>query len=434
MERYRDEVYDNEPRQRTAKARSRDNKRSAVAAVRQNIHIGSVDITLYLVVTILVLIGVVMVFSASYIMAANRTVFDNDMFFFLRRNGIFAIVGFIIMNLLASVSYEYIRPFVFLIYMIAVGMLIAVMIIGVASGGAVRWLPFPIIDRFQPSEVSKAALIFILAYLIEQYPNALRTWKGLFTYAGIVTVTVALVLYGGFSTALIIAAVGFGMIFIASPHFWRFIIAGGGIVVAVVSFLWIDATWMGGFRGRRFTIWQDPFSDPTGMGFQIIQSLYAVASGGWFGVGIGQSRQSSFIPEPHNDIIFAIIVEELGFIGAGLILVLFGIFIWRGILIALRARDTFSSMIAIGIVFAIGFQTIINVAVVTNSIPNTGVTLPFISYGGTSLIVSMALAGILLNISRYSKDSTAVSESASRHGRTKPKRKRNRQQELTDSD
>jgi len=149
--------------------------------------------------------------------------------------------------------------------------------------------------------------------------------------------------------------------------------------------------------------WRNPFDFPDTVGYQIIQSLYAIASGGMFGEGIGQSMQASSIPEVHNDMIFAVIVEELGLVGSGMILLLFAFFIWRGIIVAMRAPDTFSSMLAIGIVIAIGFQAVINIGVVTNTIPNTGVTLPFISYGGTSLVVSMGLAGVLLNISKYSK-------------------------------
>jgi len=396
-----DDYRDERPRPKRTR---RESHRPAAVQSKSSIHIGSVDVTLYLVVIILVLIGVVMVFSASYLMAANRYIFDYDAFYFLRRNGIFAVLGFVIMNVLANVSYSYIRPFVFVIYLVSIRLLIAVMIWGIASGGAVRWIPFPVIGRFQPSEVAKAALIFMIAYLVEKYPRALHTWKGLFTYAGIVGLMAALVFYGGFSAAVIVTTIGFGMIFVSSPHFWRFVLAGAGLAAAVGGFLLWDQLIGGGFRGMRFTVWLDPFSDQMGMGFQIIQSLYAVATGGWFGVGIGQSRQASFIPEPHNDIIFSIIVEELGFIGAAMILLLFGIYIWRGIIIALKAPDTFSSMIAIGIVFGIAFQTVINVAVVTNSMPNTGVTLPFISYGGTSLIVTMALSGILLNISRYTKE------------------------------
>jgi len=344
-----------------------------------------------------------MVFSASYVEAANRVAFNNDPFHFLRRNGLMAIGGFIIMNIMANISYEHIRRFTPLIYLITLGLLMAVVIIGYATHGAQRWLPFPLIQRFQPSEVAKAATIFMLAYMIDKSPKSLHTWKGLMVFGAVLGVITGLVFYGGFSAALIVAVIGFGMIFIASPHIWRFILGGIAGVAAVVGYLWYDATFGDGFRGARFRAWMDPWAYSDTRGFQVIQSLYAIASGGLFGSGIGQSRQATFVPEAHHDIIFAIIVEELGLMGASMILLLFGIFIWRGIKVALNAHSTFAAMTAIGIVLAIAFQALINIAVVTNSIPNTGVTLPFISYGGTSLFVSMGLAGVLLNISRYTK-------------------------------
>ena len=369
----------------------------------QMVSVGSMDYTIYLVVVLLAIIGVVMVFSASYVTAANRIAFNNDEFYFLRRNGLMAVGGFLVMNLTANISYEHIRRLAPLIYLITLGLLVAVVFIGITTQGAQRWIPFPLINQFQPSEVAKAATIFMLAYMIDKSPAGLHTWKGLFIFGGVVGLITVLVLDGGFSSALIVGAVGFGMIFIASPHIWRFIMGGLAAVAGVVGFLWYDATFGDGFRGARFLAWQDPWAFADTRGFQVIQSLYAIASGGWFGQGIGQSRQATFVPEAHHDIIFAIIIEELGLIGAALIMLLFGIFIWRGIKVALNAHSTFASMTAIGIVFAIAFQALINMAVVTNSIPNTGVTLPFISYGGTSLFVSMGLAGVLLNISRYTK-------------------------------
>ncbi|MCL2386064.1 MAG: putative lipid II flippase FtsW [Defluviitaleaceae bacterium] len=399
-----DEQYDYEQQEQARRPKLKRLDSVAKPKAKQNVHVGNVDITIYLVVTILVLIGVVMVFSASYAMAANRAVFDNDAFFFLRRNGLFAIAGFIAMNIISRISYEIWQKVAWITYLTAIGLLIAVIVGGAVVGGAARWVELPVIGRFQPSEVAKASLIFTIAYLVDKYPNALRTWAGLGIYSGLVATIVVLVLIpGGFSTALIIAVIGFGMIFIASPYIWRFVVPGVAGIALIALYLFLDATFGTGFRGRRLTAWLDPWSDPLGIGFQPIQSLYAVATGGWFGLGIGESRQASFLPEPQNDMIFAIIVEELGLVGAALILILFGIFIWRGIIVAMKAPDTFSSMVAIGIVFAIAFQTVINVGVVTNTIPNTGVTLPFISYGGTSLMVSMALTGILLSISKYSK-------------------------------
>jgi len=369
----------------------------------EQVFVGSMDYTIYLVVVLLTLIGVVMVFSASYVTASNRAVFNNDAFYFLRRNGIMAVVGFIVMNIMANINYEHIRRFAPIIYLVTLGLLIAVLFIGLASHGAQRWIPFPIIQRFQPSEVAKAAIIFILAFLIDKSPDRLKTWRGLIFMGGVLGIITILVLYSGMSQGLIVMAIGFGMIFIASPHILRFVLGGAAGVAAVVGYLWYDANFGEGFRGARFRAWMDPFAYADTRGYQVVQSLYAIASGGFFGSGIGQSRQATFVPESHHDIIFAIIVEELGLIGAAMILLLFGIFIWRGIKVALNAHSTFASMTAIGIVLAIALQALINIAVVTNSIPNTGVTLPFISYGGTSLMVSMGLAGVLLNISRHTK-------------------------------
>ena len=378
------------------------------AAAKRNVHVGSMDVTIFFVVTILVLIGVVMVFSASYTMAANFEVFGFDPFFFLRRNSQMAFGGFIILIFLSNVSYEIYRPTAWFIFLLALGLSVAVIFVGIATHGAQRWLPFPIITQFQPSEVAKIALIFFLAFLLEKYPKVLHTWSGLFAFSAVVGAMSLITMYGSFSGSIIIAAIGVSMIFVASPHFWRFVFIGGGLVGIAGGYLFWDLTFGGGFRGARVTAWLDPFSDPFGVGFQIIQSLFAVASGGWFGLGIGQSRQATVIPAPHHDMLFAIIVEELGLIGASLILILFCILIWRGLIVALNAPDTFSSMIAFGIVFSLAFQTILNIAVATNTIPNTGVTLPFISYGGTSLIVSMGMAGILLSISRYTKERVAL--------------------------
>lgn len=401
-----DEQYDDEYYYQEAIARRTKYKRDTYAKPKPklNVNIGNMDITIYLVVTILVIIGVVMVFSASYLMAANRSRFENDAFYFLRRNGIFAVMGFVAMNVISRVHYNIWRKFVWVLYAATIGFLIMVIVGGELVGGVTRWVTIPVIGGFQPSEVAKAAFIFIIAHLVDKYPNALRTWTGFVIYSGLVASVVVLVFIpGGFSSSLILASIGFGMIFIASPHILRFIVFGGIGVGAIAFYLGSSAYFGVSFRGARVQAWRDPWLDPLGVGFQTIQSLYAVATGGWFGLGIGQSRQASFIPEPQHDMIFAIIVEELGLVGAGLILILFAIFIWRGIIVAMKAPDTFSSMVAIGIVFSIAFQTLINVGVVTNTIPNTGVTLPFISYGGTSLMVSMALAGVLLSISKYSK-------------------------------
>ncbi|MCL2364938.1 MAG: putative lipid II flippase FtsW [Defluviitaleaceae bacterium] len=365
------------------------------------VNVGQMDYTLYLVVIILVCIGVIMVFSASYVTASHRLVFRQDAFFFLRRNGLMAIGGFVVMNLVANVYYGWYRPWSRMLYIVTMVLVLFVVFFGIEAGGGQRWLGIPGTEiNFQPSEIAKPAIIFMMAWMVSQYENGLRKWSGFFIFCAVAGAMSVLVIITGFSTGLIVTVTAFGMIFIASPHILRFVMVGVAGVAGFAGIIMFGA----GFRAARIEAWLDPFAFHDTVGFQTVQSLYAIASGGLFGQGIGNSRQATFVPEAHNDIIFAIIAEELGLIGAGFIMLLFVIFIWRGIKIALNAPDTFSSMVAIGIVLTIAFQAIINIAVVTNTIPNTGVTLPFISYGGTSLIVSMALAGVLLNISRYSKD------------------------------
>ncbi|MCL1878537.1 MAG: putative lipid II flippase FtsW [Defluviitaleaceae bacterium] len=399
---YDDEQYYYYPETRVRRPQHKD-REQATLRPKLDILIGNIDMTLFFVVTILVIIGIIMVLSASH---ARMAIVQDDAFYLLRRNIPFALFGFVAMNVAARVHYVYLRKFVWVLYAGTVFFLVMVIVGGLAVGGATRWFELPVIGQFQPSELAKASVIFAVAHLVDKYPTALKSWSNLFIFAGMVAVLVALVWApGGFSQGLIVGSIGFGMIFIASPYIWRFVVMGVSAVAGVAAYLGITALLGTGFRGARVMAWLDPWADRggRGVGYQIVQSLYAVASGGMFGEGIGQSMQASSIPEVHNDMIFAVIVEELGLVGAGLILLLFAIFIWRGIVVAMRAPDTFSSMIAIGIVFAIGFQAVINVGVVTNTIPNTGVTLPFISYGGTSLVVFMGLAGVLLNISKYSK-------------------------------
>ena len=360
---------------------------------------GSIDYTLCFVTVVLVLIGIVMIFSASY---QRATMLGLNMFFFMQRQSIFAVAGFVVMYVMSKIPYRLLLRSGWPLYIVSSVMLVYVAVAGEVTGGARRWIDLPFIGRFQPSEVTKVAIIMLIAYMIFRNKRILDTWKGFFYLSGIVGFAVILVLLGrSLSVGLIITITGMGMIFAASPHITRFIVMGGAAVGGLVVYLTVLSE---GFRGARVNAWLDPFSDPRGIGYQTIQSLFAVASGGLFGLGIGQSRQKTFIPEPQHDMIFAIIAEELGFAGSAFILALFGILIWRGIRIAINATDIFGSLVAAGIVLMIASQTIINVAVVTNSIPNTGIPMPFISYGGTSLLVSMFLIGVLLNISRFHRE------------------------------
>lgn len=372
------------------------------SSVAKKIHIVGIDYTLYISVILLVLIGIVMVFSASYYIAVTQH--HVGRFHYLRAQSIAAVLGFVIMILVSNFNYRYTKSFVNLFYFISIGMLVLVIATGLTAGGAQRWLYIPVIGlTFQPSEVVKLALIMMVSNLISKKSNKnlLNSFFGTAFVSMFILIPMLLINTQNLSTVIILAIIGFGIIFIASPFTAVFVGLGVAATAGLTVFL---AFFAQGFRAGRFEAWLNPFADPTDTGFQTVQSLYAIGSGGIFGMGLGQSRQKlGFIPEAHNDIIFSVIVEELGLLGGGLILFLFGVLLWRAIKIAVNAGDLFGSLIATGIAIMIGSQTIINVGVVTNAIPNTGVPMPFISYGGTSLMITMASIGLLLSISRYTK-------------------------------
>ena len=363
------------------------------------------DPVIFICVFILSLIGIVMVFSSSYY-TAMRDPNISSMYYFLFKQAIAGVIGFLAMVVMATINYHALKPLVPIGYAIANGLLVLVKFIGADKKGAVRWIDLPIIGfSFQPSEFAKAMVILALAFYLSGKERRAGSFKGLLTCAAIIGLPCALVAWGNnMSTAIIIVAIGFGVLFVSSPQAKKLLAvagAGAGILVAGLWYQWRFGT---NFRGDRFGAWLDPWSDPSDKGYQIINSLYAVASGGLFGLGLGQSRQKlKYLPEPQNDFIFAIICEELGFFGAAVVLLLFGILIWRGVRVALLASDLLGCLIATGITVLIGVQVIINVAVVTNTIPNTGIPLPFISYGGTSIILFMGLMGVLMNVSRYTR-------------------------------
>ena len=311
-------------------------------------------------------------------------------------------LGIFAMTVTMNFPYRLLKNFTFLAYAFIIVCLVLVLVIGGEINGSRRWLGIPNSSLgFQPSEVAKFVVIVCLAHYITTHKGCLSNFKGFCKCCMIWVIPTVLVAIENLSTAIVIAGISTCIMFIASPVIWYFIAlgtvgaAGVGIMVALPQFA---------YRFDRIKYWLDPFSDPTGKGFQIIQSLYAVASGGLFGLGLGQSRQKTYVPEPYNDIIFAIICEELGMVGAIIVILLFAVLIWRGIKIAMNAQDMFGCLVATGLVALIGIQVIINIAVATNSMPNTGMQLPFISYGGSGLLFTLAGMGILLNISRFQKN------------------------------
>ena len=362
-------------------------------------------------VFILAIIGIVMIYSSSHYIAMMRESFGNNRLHFMILQGRAALIGLFGMLVASRIDYRKLKHLILPGYLFACGLLVYARIFSPARNNVWRWVTIGPVN-FQPSEFAKVTVILLLSLFIVSRRKKEATLKNsiieLAVCGAIIATPVALVLWGrNLSTAIIISTIGFMLIFISNKYWARFFVMGGSLVAGLLGYLFLIARPTNHYHWDRFQLMWDPFADPQGIGYQTVQSLYAVASGGWFGLGLGNSNQSRmFMPEPYNDFIFAVIAEELGFFGAGLVLALFALLIWRGAVTAMRAPDMFGSLIAAGATALIGIQVAINVGVVTNSIPNTGVPLPFISYGGTSVVFILALMGILLNISRHVERNT----------------------------
>ena len=282
-------------------------------------------------------------------------------------------------------------------YLVALIMQTAVLFIGVEHNGAKRWLDFGITE-IQPSEITKIAVIIFIAYAVYQSRRALDSWIGFAAIMFYVIWPFGLIAKENMSTAIIVAVIAVGMCFVASKKVKYFFVTGIIVVVFFAFYLLLGE----GFRRQRILAWGDVENNP--VGYQVLQGLYAIASGGVFGSGLGESMQKlGYIPEAYNDMIFAVICEELGIVGAVLVMLAFLVLLWRIVVIACNAPDIFGSMICIGVLIHIAIQVILNIAVVTGSIPSTGVPLPFISYGGTAAMIMMAEMGLVLSVSNQVK-------------------------------
>lgn len=370
---------------------------------------GSVDYVIVIVVTLLVSLGLIMVLSASSATALSES---GDSYRYFKRQLEAVIIGIILLVIVSKIDYKIYRRLKWLGYGIIVVLLFAVGFIGMSSGGATRWINIAGFN-FQPSEVAKVILIVfyasLLTDLIEQ-GKIKNLFKGCI-YPLIFLVPIIIAVFGlqnHMSATLVICMVAVIQMLIAGVRFRHFALLGGvGLIGGLATLKMVGVSLTsgdGGFRMNRIKTWLDPFADITGDGWQIVQSLYAIGSGGVFGAGLGQSRQKYlYLPEPQNDFIFAVLAEELGYIGCLVVIILFLILIWRGIVISMKARDTFGSLIAIGVTTLIGIQALINIAVVTGTMPVTGMELPFFSYGGTAMMCNLILIGLLLNVSRSAK-------------------------------
>jgi cell division protein FtsW len=355
---------------------------------------GTMDMPFFILTLILLGIGLIMVFSASFARAYYEE--GNPTKYFTHQL-LFSISGVALMLLTSRININVMRRMSMAFLLFSMLMLLAVPFIGVSENGAKRWIDLQI-TTFQPSELTKLAVVLAFAQMACKYKSKMSTFRyGVVPFAGILGIIVGLLmLEPHISASIIIIAVGIIMMFLGGTKLHWFIILGA--VVLVGGLLVITQM---DYAKSRIDIWTNPSSDPQGDGFQILQSLYAIGSGGLLGVGLGQSRQKyMYLPEEHNDYIFSIVCEELGYIGAILILVLFALLIIRGFWLAAHARDRYKTMVMAGLSTLLFLQVFLNVAVVTNLIPCTGISLPFFSYGGTALWIQLIEMGVILAASR----------------------------------
>lgn len=356
---------------------------------------GPIDFILFSTIMLLVAIGVIMVYSASsYSSFFNPAI--KDSMFFLKKQGLWALIGTFFMFITIKSDYHKIKKYTKAIMIIAVVLLLVVFAFPPVNG-ARRWIKLGPAS-FQPSEIAKYIVVLYMAKSMEIKGEKIKSLLyGVFPYLLVSGFYAGLVLAEkNLSIASVIMIVTLIVLYVAGAKTSHMFGVVGAVGLAGVAGIIFEP-----YRMARFTSFLNPWADPKGDGYQLIQSLLALGSGGIWGMGLGRSRQKCYyIPEPHNDFIFSIIGEELGLIGCTLVVILFIIFIWRGVVTAIRAKDTYGTLLATGITSVIAVQAIVNIAVVTGSMPVTGVPLPFISYGGSSLVFNLVAMGILLNISR----------------------------------
>lgn len=368
------------------------------------------DMPFFIILMIVLVVGLATLYSASHVYAFNYQ--DGDSYYYIRKQLLWVAIGLVGMLIVSMVDYHVLHKFAWMIWLVSLVLLIVAFLMP-SSTGVHRWIRIPGLGQFQPSELAKFALVLLFAHLISLNHKKMKTFsKGflpLFILLGVTCVLV--IIEPHLSGTLLIGLLGFAMMYIGGVRIgWLLSVIGVGVVGVVFMIAVL------GYEQDRILVWLHPlesyaneitFAD--GMSgkdhaWQTIQSLYAIGSGGLLGLGPGDSRQKHlFLPEPQNDFIFSVFCEEMGFVGAVLVLVLFGVLVWRGFVIGMRSPDKFGCMLAIGLTLQIGLQVAINVAVVSNLMPNTGISLPFFSYGGTSILMLMLQMGVVLSISRQAR-------------------------------
>lgn len=358
------------------------------------------DYSLLFIIIFLIGFGFVMLYSTS---SYNAQIKFGSSTYYLKKQMFATALGFVAMFIVTFADYHWLRKIAPLAY---IGSLVLILLVktplGMSFNGARRWIgigPF----SFQPAEAAKLGLIIFMAYFVERKSKSIRnvgTYMVLLFFVALVAGMIY-VITSNLSSAIIIMGIGIVMLFVASPKYSHFIVTGLIVVVGGALLLLVEGVVNKSFRFQRIVVWLEPEKYPKDGGYQVLQALYAIGSGGILGKGLGNGIQKlGFVPEAQNDMIFTIICEELGLVGALAVIALFVFMIWRFMIIANNAPDLFGSMLVVGVLAHIAIQVVLNIAVVTNTIPNTGVTLPFISYGGTSVLFLMTEMGIALSVSR----------------------------------
>ena len=379
-------------------------KPSAKEGLWQHKEDGPLDTPFLLLVMSLLTIGVVMMFSASYVYALYH---EENAYYYLIRQVIFAAVGTVLMLVISKIKIDLLKKIAIPFMIVSVILLIVVLFYNTGVSGSdesfKRWIPIPGIGiTFQPSDLAKVALIIFFAFIIDNNRERVeKDWRFMFVFLIILGIVCGLViLENHLSGTILLASIGIVMTFLGGVKRGWYIFFIAAAVIGIILFV-TNMKYLPDYVQERLKGWLDEDYDPTGFRWQTNQSLYAIGSGGFFGTGLGASRQKHlYLPEPQNDFIFAIVCEELGYIRTVGIIILFALLVWRGFKIGMKSKDRFASLVVMGIVFQVGLQTVLNIGVVTGMLPNTGISLPFFSYGGTALVTLMAEMGIVLSASR----------------------------------
>ena len=358
----------------------------------------ALDVPFLAVLLALLCYGLLMLFSAGYAVALYRR---GDAYTYIRPQLLFAVLGLMAMYAASLIDYHIWHKLAWPVLGVSLALLVVVLFMP-EYNGCKRWIVLPGLGTLQPSEIAKFAVVVAFAHIISLNHDRMRTFSaGVLPFALILgAVTVLMLLEPHLSGTVLILAIGAVLMFVGGTGLQWFALAGGLGVGAIAAAV-LALPQLVPYAAGRLASWQDPFADPLGEGHQTIQSLYAIASGGMAGLGLGNSRQKYlYVPEPQNDFIFSILCEELGFAGAALAVGLFLLLLLRGVSIAVRARDKFGALLVVGFVVQVVLQAVLNIAVVTNTIPNTGISLPFFSSGGTSLLMLLGEMGVVLSVSR----------------------------------